>query len=829
MKIELKISRYQNQDALQKVELFLDNNSSGIIDAGNFTSRKRVVKAVKEKFSQYLNADDLEAAVRSFVAAGCPKDGLMHEVINEVQEKPLHITLRHQTAPLIVARVPKGESPRLAMMSCLRQDATTDDLIEWGGEEFIGALCAVDLDWHGTESPYHEQQLLDFVSTVTPRPFAGWRTRNGGLRMLYFGPHADLFAAVGAVRAVARFPQDLTGVELKAETRHPGKATVRYNDDSNDLASIMPRDISGEDVDQEAWAEWLADHGLSIGRFSHDSCIIDPGHESRAPSPVEVRPSGIMCHSCGGRTGLGWRSASYLMQSDDGTVPVGQVALMVRCMTHYEHASLVLREYVPAILVETDIMKTYYKAMLVAYHGADDPRIADVFRDRDMIRFNGFWGTAACEKRDPSKIRVTMSNLPACRTPQGEVIAEQVEAFSESHDLESRGYPAVYPVFGHRIGTFHPCEAKTPRIIVPSAIRKVKPRYLKSRMPKDEAWGILREVYPGIDAELIEMLIYCRGLVERGCTSLHPKFLFDGVSGSGKTSHPHIAAAICGDRCTDVVAVTDDERIGQKIHEAMRVGSFATIDEVVKSAKKARVDPRTFLTFILNLSAESSVHALYIGQIRFGWLPIICLTDTDYPEDVLADEQLGRRLIYRHLGTERLAWETSTRKAGLLHWADPRSAGGDVQSACDAVLSHVIDDYFASEPPDLVDVVERKGFRFLNADGHAERRKLLLRDLFNAWLSFVTPEAYKTEEPGWKTFDANDSSDLARLWSRVHDEGNPASWARMNERSWAQAAGRPYPIRGEVEPMRRGNSNVVRLRFLEQRDGQWGTINTGGV
>lgn len=828
MKVELKITRYQNQDALQQVELLLDNNSSGIIDAGNFISAKRVRKAIREKFSQYANEELLTSAIRSFVAAGYPKDGLIVELKNDAEHEPLVFTIRHQNAPLSVAQEFRDANPRLALMSCLRHDATTDDLIAWGNRAYD--CCAVDLDWHGMKSPYSEQILLDFVSSVTPAPFAGWQTRNGGLRLVYFGPDAELFASVGAVRAAARFPQGLTGVELKAETRHPGKATVRYNDDSNDLASLWPKNECDDVlVDQEAWQEWLAERGLSLGRYSHDFCLIDPEHESRAPSPVEVRPSGIMCHSCGGRTGRGWMSAQQLMRDESTFAQTTPLASMVRNFTHYEHAEHVLREYVPVILVDTEIMKTYYRALLISLHGNDDPRIADAFRPRDLIRFNGYWGTPTCERRDAAKIRTTISNLPACRSIEGEVFVEKVEAFSESLDLANLGYPAIYPVFGHRIGTFHPCESKTPRIVVPSAVRKVKPCYLSpaKRMSREDAWRVLRDVYPGIDADLIEMLVYCRGIVERGCASLHPKFLFDGVSGSGKTSHPHIAAAICGDRCTDVVAVTDDERIGQKIHEAMRVGSFATIDEVVKSAKKARVDPRTFLTFILNLSPESSVHALYIGQIRFGWLPIICLTDTDYPEEVLADEQLGRRLIYRHLGTERLAWETSTRKAGLLHWADPRSAGGDVQSACDAILSHVIDEYFTSEPPDLIDVVERKGFRFLNADGHAERRKLLLRDLFNAWSSFITPEAYKTDDQGWKTFDANDSGDLARLWSRVHDEGNPTSWARMNERSWAQATGHPRPLRGEVEPMRRGNSNVVRLRFLEQRDGQWVTIKGG--
>ena len=823
MRVYLKISRYNKMVDVVRVETRTDSGI-GSIAIGSGVNAKSISKMVRDLNCTLINADRLRDVVKGYYGKGCPEEGEEIEISSSgvIGSPTFHV--RGTTTQA------SASSRHDSFDAALQVAGSQEVFIEWR-EEFRDQCCCVDLDWHGTKSPYDATSFRQFVTSLVPAPAFAWVTRSNGLRLVYTGSHADLRAAVAAVRAADRFSEGLTGVELKTQTRGPGDATVWRNVEDFDLSCIWPRAASSDDaVDDEAWAEWLRGHGLSFGRFSHDHCLISPQHTSNSPAPVEVRPSGVMCHSCGGRTGRGWLSASYLLRGESTFSQLSPLSNIVSNISHYEHAKYIIEEYVPKV-IQSDIQMLYYRALLYSWHGVDDNRIESAFRDRQMLRFNGYWGTTTGERRDSAKCRVAVSNLPACRDTQGEVIAEKVEIFMDSVDLESFGYPAIRPVFGHRIGTYHPdveVEQRVPRIVVPNTTVRHKPVYVNSsrRMPRDEAWGVMKSVYPGIDYELVEMLIYCRGLVERGCSSLHPKFLFDGVSGSGKTSHPHIAAAICGDRCTDVIAVNDDERLGQKIHEAMRVGSFATIDEVVKSAKKARVDTRTFLTFILNLSPESSVHALYIGQIRFGWLPILCLTDTEYPEDVLADEQLGRRLIYRHLGTERLNWELSTRRAGLTHWADPRSAGGEVQLACDSILSHVIDTYFNASPPDIIDVASQKGFRFLNADGHAERRKLLLRDLFLAWQRYKTPDAYQGDEQGWKTFAANEDGDLARLWSRVHDEGNPTSWARMNERSWSQATGHPYPLRGKVEPFRRGNANVVRIRFEEQVDGEWRALTT---
>lgn len=828
---KLKIDWFNQANDTLRVSLVEgeDSRHTGKVVRGSFMSESKREAAAKE-LGCGVTAEMLLDAIVQF-----RRDGKNEIEVKEIAppetpteqvavREPIRFLVRETTAP--TSRGTRYES----LVAALQTPGTHETLIEWGDDN-RDLCCAVDLDWHHEPSRENPENLLIFASKVMPAPFVAWVTRSNGLRMIYTGAQADLRAAVAAVRAVERFPS-ASGVELKSQTRHPGGSPVRYANEDYDLACVWPRGNGSDgEVDAEAWAAWLRGHDLAMGRYSHDRCLIDPAHSSQSPSPVEVRPSGIMCHSCGGRTGRGWLSAAYLLRGEETFSQVSPLTDIVRNLSHYEHAKYILHEHTPKIIPD-EIMKLYYRALLIAWHGIDDVRVDSVFRDRDLIRFEGFWASISGRRRDAAKARVAISNLPACRDSTGEVIAERVELFTDCVDLDHYGYQAVQPVFGHRIGTYHPdadARRRIPRIIIPNTNLDTRPTYVASakRMPRDEAWGVLRGVYPGIDTELIEFLIYCRGVIERGCTSLHPKFLFDGVSGSGKTSHPHIAAALCGDRCTDVIATSDDERLGQKIHEAMRVGSFATIDEVVKSAKKSRMDTRTFLTFILNLSPESSIHALYIGQVRFGWLPILCLTDTEYPEDVLADEQLGRRLIYRHLGTERLQWETSTRAAGLTHWADPRSAGGDIQFACDSILSGVIDTYFKGEVRDLMDVAEERGFKFLNADGHAERRKHQMRDLFVAWCAYTETGSHP-REPGRRRFDANETSDLARLWSKLHDEGNACSWGRMNERSWSQATGHPYPLRGVVEPVRRGNNSVVSLGFEEQVDGKWRRVVTGG-
>lgn len=821
---QLSATRHMNRAGVVSLELFESGVSTGLRASGALTTKSSCSRAARDNFRGRVTDTEISAVVAKFFASQSPVDGVQEDLPADTAAAepevlpPLLFKLRYLTSPTPTI----GNEDLTAM---LRYPSDTDHIIEWGRDN-IQRCAAVDVDWHDIPSRTDDSVFLGFIGSLTPAPLAGWVTRNRGMRLIYHCPRADLFAAVAAVRCAERFRDTgISGIEIKTDSRHPGEKHVRFCDPDTDLSRLWPRVTdTDEEVDGEAWTEWLQSRDLSFGRFPHDRCLISPHNESKSPTPVEIRPSGVMCHSCSGRTGRGFMSAAYLMRGEDTFRHLSPLATVVSNLTHYEHAAYILREHLPHEIDEK-IMRLYYEALLYSWHGLDDSRVESAFRERNLIRFEGFWATRGGEMRDAAKVRVTLSNLPACRDETGEVNSERVEAFSDSIDLTNYGYPAIRPVFGHRIGTFHPGDedsTRIPRIVVSTSQSRHKPEYIpaEKRMPRDEAWGHLSRVYPGIDVDLIEMLIYSRGLVERGTTSMHPKFLFDGVSGSGKSAHPHIAAAICGDRSTDIIAVKDDERLGQKIYEAMRVGSFANLDEIVKEAKKARVDIRTFLTFLLNLTPESSVHALYIGQVRFGWLPVMCLSDTDYPDDALGDEQLGRRLLYRHLGTEKVDWAASTRAAGLSHWADPRSANGDIRVACDAIMSHVIDRYFKGPPPDITDVAAEKGFKFLNADGEAERRKMLLRDLFLAWSKYVPTSQYPIVT-GKKTFGINEDGDLSRLWSRVHDEGNPTSWGRMNERSWREATGHPYDLRGRVEPFRRGTASLVSIWFEERVNGGW--------
>src|SRR5262249_4187296 len=136
--------------------------------------------------------------------------------------------------------------------------------------------------------------LFDWIADVAqPSPALWWRTHGGGLRCIFAACDpfdADELAAICTVSLLTGRQNPcrhgITGIEVKAETRHPGYARadgaccgeVRRSSNGADMALACNVLLGREaDMDPGQIDEWLAEQGLEYGRaYEHNHCPIDP-------------------------------------------------------------------------------------------------------------------------------------------------------------------------------------------------------------------------------------------------------------------------------------------------------------------------------------------------------------------------------------------------------------------------------------------------------------------------------------------------------------------------------------------------------------------------
>lgn len=692
--------------------------------------------------------------------------------------------------------------------------ATGEHVIEW---KDTGEACCIDFDWHTGTPP---ADLIDYAYKADPLPSYAWITRSGGLRLVYLKQDttpADALAAVAAYWLVDRVkPQ---AMELKNATRFP-EGEVTTFDGGIELNSI--RGLFEESAfNPEARDAYLEEHGLAIGqRYSHDHCPNDSHRPSQSPEPVQVLEDGIKCYSCPAHGKPGFIPWTRLTGD---SVPT-ELATCVKNLTHWEHAQYVIRPHAPTDF-PPGLLNAFYKAALIVTHGPEDKRIASAFRQRDLVRFDGFWGTTRGQRRRDTQVKFTVAGLPAVLGPDGKLDNEKHERFLDNADLTEWGYYPLKRVYGSRISTLlsTPRDGR-PRIEIPKGI---KPEYLPeaSRVSEEAAWGLLETAYPGVNRKLIELLVFCRGHVEYGATNA-PMFLFEGVSGSGKTGSPKLAAAICGDACSEITPGENEDRLRSQILDSVHnTGTFISVNEVMKAAKRFRIPPLSYLNFLLQITPDSKSHVLYVGPVSLVDVPVLSITDTEFTEEVLGDAQYGRRIFYCDLGTEYNPWKERSIEAGLTSLFAIRSEE-NFRRAADSLLSIWIDKYWRladGDPPFALDeVAGQLGIKYLNSRSQSSDRADTMRALFTQWVKFAGASGAmaKRQAKGFKAFKIDpDKYDIARVWVTLHDEGDPTQWGRANERSWAEVLGRDHPTRLQVKRLYADRENWVQLSFQEQLEG----------
>lgn len=685
-----------------------------------------------------------------------------------------------------------------------------DCLIDWKGDERLGCL---DVD---VTRPIPAHVAASLASTCQPRPRWWHQSRSGGLH--FYFPSADL-AAVAAVWM--RQQRGEYRVELKTVTRHPAQTGYPFHEQqgTEDVGPVLAW-LRGESHAEDV-ATWLADNGLSPGRrYPHDRCVIEPIPTSGS-DPVSVGDTGIYCYRC---AGLGLQHGSRR----PGFTPYATVcgtplrSALQRCVRHFVHwtqAAVVVEQ---ELGLTGEIAERCYRVLLKLWHGADDPRVANIDAARGLIRREGAWQYLDGTLFKIAFGRRILASLPATQDATGTPIGTVVDEFCQSVDLAPRGYPAVDVVRGAKIYGHHlpypDARIATTRYIGPAEHR---PRYRDagSRLSLAECREVYERFFPGIDWPYLQLLIAARGIAESGA-GMPPLLYVYGTSGGGKSQTVNVAAATVGDVNTDVTWSHDTQRFRQGVLDAIQHGAYCTVNEIKKSASRVRMPMELALEPVLTLTENSTSHALYVGPVKMGRLPVVVFTETDIDESLLDSAQLGRRVVLVQL-KRRVRWDGGdTAKP-----AEFRAFGGDAgRYAADSLLSWIIDAHF-QEPLTFATIAERLGFKLMEQTAADELgTEDRLREFFALCCAAPDAKAYHQQRwggRGWKVVerskcDGEGVHPFEELYLALSDSTSFTTSTRLRERDWCRVlelAG-DVPVECQLRRISARHTGTVGVRFV---------------
>lgn len=686
-----------------------------------------------------------------------------------------------------------------------------DGVIEWEGKD---QCCVLDVDYHHVSEPPPSSFLMGLVQKVQPSPLYFWLSKGGGLHFIYCsidGIPANELAAAAAISWVSLEPGST--VDLLNSTRCPPGQYFRTKA-STDLSAVAK--YLGSEVSPDVIEQYLTDHGLTMGQaFAHSACPCRPSHDSHG-TPVFVSEHGLICKSCeAGGFCLGSRRPGFFPYTAlCGAGPSNLVRSMARSFCHWEHAKIVLED---KLHLTGETARLAWKAMLRLVHG-NDPRVdRAMVAGRNVIRLDRRWTTKDALATYTKDIGPILAALPACQTKDGAIIGEQVARFNQQIDLDEEGYPSITPIpgvrmYSHRLSL--PDERVT--MVVPNwslrspAMANRRPRYVESGKRIADAWGILEEPFPGIDRNYLTLLIAAKGIVEAQL-GMAPNILVSGPASAGKTSTAHIAAAITGDKCTDVVWQADSQRFRQAYAQGAEVGSYVSVNEILKDAERANSNALQAMDVFLNLTPESLTHKLYTGAVPLGRNPATIVTDIDVPQCIRDDTQISRRFLYVPL-SKKIDWVGSLVTSGVHRFERLRLGEDRFVEAANAILSEIIDRWF-DLPRTLVDIAKDLGYTTLDLATGFDDPIETLKDFYRAWKT-TSPSTENRWAGGWRTLRREDSTQLAELWNILSDGGkNWFNSRRVKEQDWQKLLGTERAIRPEL----RKHGQTLGINFLESK------------
>ncbi|NLX98220.1 MAG: hypothetical protein GXY83_18835 [Rhodopirellula sp.] len=548
-----------------------------------------------------------------------------------------------------------------------------------------------------------------------------------------------------------------------------------------------------------------------------------------------VGDDAIFCHKCEaagiaiGRNRPGLFSYTSLIA---GGIP-SRLLNAARHFCHWEHVRFILEADVG---LTGELGQLCYTALMKLLHGRHDPRIPTAMsRGRGLVRRDGYWATpdlAKAHGRDGLKDR--LQALPAVQflvrddegRQQPRTETERLGIFRGVDDLSRFGYAAVRPIRGIKLaGRWTSANSEQavqatvlPDYLRPDEMRKFRPRYVPraNRMPRAEAECVLSESFPGINHNYVRLLIAARGCSEVG-TGQPPRIAVDGPSGAGKSLTATITAGMLGDSCTDVSWTPNTEHFQQGLFEASVSSGFVTCDEIVKLSSARGGNVLAALTSLLTFGRGSSVRKFYVGPVRVTEVPALIITDIAFPQALHHDEQFGRRFVYAHLD-RKVEWQKNARM-GVEQW---RVRGIRESDAANAIISYVIDEFFADDvPPVFEDIARALGFGLLHEVGLDGLNRI--DDLLRLFHACCDPKAVLAPASTWKgrgwCLVRRDGTDIvSEAWRTVCDDPGDGfvSSRRVKEIDWASALGIDESVECDISPHGQ-TSLAIRFRIGDAR------------
>lgn len=697
-----------------------------------------------------------------------------------------------------------------------------EPVLEW---DKIDRLACLDVDYHrGPAWVPPAARVIAQAHNIRPTPTVFHLSHGGGCKLYYAAKEGYSAGELAAVAAVQWSTVDgRATVEILPRSRHPcyprgsdpgrSPGEIHWQTQSVDVSAL--RAWLGRTVDPESIEAILSQNGWALGAtLPHEQCPIDPSPSHGAP--VFIGEMGVYCHRCGAKgVTLSGRRPGFLSYAAMLGAVSTDIRTLVEGFAHWEHANIVLAE---RMKLPYPIMRLAYSALLKMIHGVDDPRIPRVFKaGADMVRQLRRWTTLDGSVTYTSAIAPMLADLPATQIPVDGTAKPDpatVARFGQAADLRTHGYPPITPVTGIKIWG-HYLEYPDDRILyaVPAAPFRVgegrwAPRY---RPPGDrpaDPWNVVERYFPGIDRGYLRLLLLQKGYVE-GSAAQAPFVLVKGPTGAGKSTTAHLAASICGDKCTDVVWTADVARLRQSIYAGVDAGTYVTVDEVFKGARAARLSEVQALDPILNLTESSASHVLYVGPVQLHRLPALVCTDIDVPYSVHADKQLARRFVLAKLSGSR-SWSASLSK----HALQPdlfRLHSDECARAADAIVSEIIDEFFTVPLP-WSEAVKQCGFQLLSESDEYESANDELRRLFELVCQAEPEKQRYDESAGWRAIRQSDGGALPELWASLTAGASWDDGRRCKEVDWQKLLEAPVPIEFDLAPYR-GTTVYVRFRY----------------
>lgn len=753
------------------------------------------------------------------------------QVSNEANQFTLYVREINQlrnTAKVIVSDT---------VEPCLREAFTysgVEPILEWTDDNLLSCL---DIDYHNIEIRPTHDELASTFDRIKPKPFC-WHPSHGNGAKLYYtaspGFTAVELAAIGGFSWLQADPR--ATFEITKSSRHPchkrsfdnspapcDASTSIYfcygQTDITPLKRLLSNDVSLEDIH-----EYLQSKGWHMGQtLPHTCCLIQA--DSNTKECIFVGERGLFCHRCSakgmGATGIpGFIPYSTLVGTIDN-----RLRKMVRNFVHFDHAKVVLSNIYPNY--SESHLQSLYRIMLKICHTPDDPRIdMAMMNGKGFLRVRGMWVSTDGEASLVENKLEYVRSLPVTKIPLEDGFTPNVPiltAFTNSCDLSEYGYDDITFIRGSKVyGQFLPYRyGENVKVIVRPEFRNSLPRYIAAnkRMPDDEVWGLIESEFPGIDRTYLKLLIATKGAAE-GRLCQCPFLLITGPAGSGKSTTPHIAAGICGDKAEEPIWVQDTQRFRQNLMECARHSSFVVINELFKEAGKTKISSVQALTPMLSLTEDSRSWEMYVGQVAFGRLPVFVVTDVNIPQDIKSDVQLARRFTFLQL-TQRNYWSNTFVQRGI-RAHEFRLISQDHNEAANSLLSSIIDEFFR-QPTSLNEITSKLGIKsFEEQSEEITQAKTSLQLFYDAVIDAPILEGshakrYKPEK-GWKLIDRAKDSLILQNWENVCDgvETNE-TWGQsraVDAEDWSALLRVEFPVICEIYRYR-PTQLLVRFRSTE--------------